>query len=591
MATLDEALALALDLHTAGRLEEAEELYVRILDAVPEEPNALHLHGLLCAQGQRLDEAVALIGKAVAVRPDVAEYRANLAKLHQARGDLSAAADEYCAALALCPDSAALSFPLAQLDRRCGRNERALAAYRRTLVIQPDHGEATAQVGILGRRTGRGAQAVAALRHAVRLRPDLGEAWHHLGVALQQAKDLDALDALCRAAGLLPQDANVHVNLAHALSDAGGEDAAERALRRALALDPASAEALSGLAKGARGRREIDTALALHDRALHARPESTDARWSRSLTRLLAGRLPEGWEDYEARWSAPGFPTKPRGFSQPLWQGEDIAGRTILLHEEQGRGDAIQFVRYAPMVACRGARVLLEAGADLVPLLQSLPGVERVFARGEALPAFDLHCPLLSLPRAFGTTLDSIPAEVPYLSVEPERAAAWRERLAGPELKIGLVWAGNPNFAGDRERSPGLEPLLPVLEVAGCRVFGLQFGPGRDALAGRVLPASFIDLGQDIVDFRDNAAAILALDVVVTSCTVTAHLAGALGVPVWVLLSYVPDWRWLLDRDDSPWYPTARLFRQKHPGDWAAVARDVTAALAERVAATSASGR
>ncbi|KAA1054966.1 tetratricopeptide repeat protein [Azospirillum argentinense] len=646
MATLDEALAIALDLHTAGRTEEAETIYGRILDAVPDEPNALHLYGLLCAQCGRLEQAAELLGQAVALRPGQPEYRANLATLHQARGNLAAAAAEYRAALRLCPDSAALAFPLAGAARQMGDSGLALAAYRRTTLIQPDLAEPMAQAGILLRYAGRTGEAVSTLRRAVRLRPGHGEAWHHLGVALQRTREPDAVTALAQAVALLPEDATPRLNLGRAHYDAGRWGAAVAALRGALALDPANdgalellavarhkagwereaamalrrllrlrpdaangwyalslaehgalgslrralalqpdhRNALSGLANRLRDQREIAASLRLHDRAIRLEPASAEARWNRSLARLLAGDLTGGWEDYEARWGVADFPTRPRGLPQPLWSGEGIAGQTILLHEEQGRGDAIQFVRYAPLVAARGARVLLEVGADLVPLFRGLPGVERVFARGEALPAFDWQCPLLSLPRAFATRLETIPAAVPYLSADPARIGAWRGRLAGKGLTVGLVWAGNPQFAGDRERSPGLAALASLLAVPGCRFFGLQLGSGHDELARRAMPPSFTDLAPQIRDFADTAAIMASLDLVVSSCTAPAHLAGALGVPLWVLLSHAPDWRWLLDRADSPWYPTARLFRQPRPGDWATAVGEVAAALAERAA-------
>ncbi|MGY0712718.1 tetratricopeptide repeat protein [Azospirillum argentinense] len=656
MATLDEALAIALDLHTAGRTEEAETIYGRILDAVPDEPNALHLYGLLCAQCGRLEQAAELLGQAVALRPGQPEYRANLATLHQARGNLAAAAAEYRAALRLCPDSAALAFPLAGAARQMGDSGLALAAYRRTTLMQPDLAEPMAQAGILLRYAGRTGEAVSTLRRAVRLRPGHGEAWHHLGVALQRTREPDAVTALVQAVALLPEDATPRLNLGRAHYDAGRWGAAVAALRGALALDPANdgalellaaarhkagregaggegpvgegeavtalrrllrlrpdaangwyalslaepgalgslrralalqpdhRNALSGLANRLRDQREIAASLRLHDRAVRLEPASAEARWNRSLARLLAGDLTGGWEDYEARWGVADFPTKPRGLPQPLWSGESIAGQTILLHEEQGRGDAIQFVRYAPLVAARGARVLLEVGADLVPLFRGLPGVERVFARGEALPTFDWQCPLLSLPRAFATRLETIPAAVPYLTADPARIGAWRGRLAGDGLTVGLVWAGNPQFAGDRERSPGLAALASLLAVPGCRFFGLQLGPGHDELARRAMPPSFTDLAPQIRDFADTAAIMASLDLVVSSCTAPAHLAGALGVPLWVLLSHAPDWRWLLDRADSPWYPTARLFRQPRPGDWATAVGEVAAALAERAA-------
>jgi len=259
--------------------------------------------------------------------------------------------------------------------------------------------------------------------------------------------------------------------------------------------------------------------------------------------------------------------------------GEDIAGRTILLYAEQGLGDTLQFVRYAPQVAARGARVLLEVQPPLVSVLSGLQGVERVIARGEPLPDFDVECPLMSLPRAFGTTLGNVPT-APYLRPDSQRAAHWRERLRGGEgLKVGLVWAGNPRFPGDRLRSPRLEGLRAVLDVPGVRFFGLQKGPGREDLERVPVPDGFTDLGPEIDDFADTAAIMANLDLVISSCTGPAHLAGALGVPLWVVLPYSPDWRWLTAREDSPWYPTARLFRQSRVGDWADVAERAADAL------------
>ncbi|HEY0837851.1 MAG TPA: hypothetical protein VGE72_28300, partial [Azospirillum sp.] len=346
--------------------------------------------------------------------------------------------------------------------------------------------------------------------------------------------------------------------------------------------EPADVAALSTRANAARDLGRLAEAVAGHGRADRLSGGEPTVRWNYALALLLAGRLQEGFAAHEARWRARGFPTAPRGLPQPLWQGEDIADRTILLHEEQGRGDAIQFARYAPLVAARGARVVLEVGEDLVGLMRTLPGVDTVIARGEDVPPVDVQCPLLSLPHAFGTTLATVPANVPYLAADPARAAGWRRRLAGDGLKVGLVWAGNPAFAGDRDRSPGLVALLPLLDVPGVRFYGLQLGPGREELADRALPAAFTDLAPHVADFMDTAAIMDNLDLVISSCTSPAHLAGALGRPVWVLLSAVPDWRWLMGRVDSPWYPTARLFRQPRPGDWAAVVAEVRAALLER---------
>lgn len=652
MASLEQALSLALDHHLAGRAAEAETLYGRILDAVPDHPDTLHLYGLLCAQSGRFDPALDLLGRAVAQRPGNAEYRANLAKVHRAAGRTESAAAEYREALKLAPAAAEVSFVLAHLERDLGHMEPALAAFRHTAALQPDLAEAWLQAGILCRHAGRSGEAVSMLGRAVRLRPDHVPALHQLGVALQQADDPASVAILRRAAALEPLDPQIRLNLGRALAgsgaweeasashtaaaildpaspeawellgyarwrrkepersatcfrraarlmperalywygsamaalEAGDRGWAARAIERALALDPAHVEALGLRGAVLRDRHEIVAALAYYDRAVAVAPDAAEPRWNRAQARLLAGRYLEGWEDYEARWRTPGFPTRPRAFTQPLWRGEPLAGRTLLLYEEQGRGDAIQFVRYAPLAAAQGARVIVEAGADLVPLFRSLDGVAQVVASGEPLPPFDLQCPLMSLPRAFGTTLDTVPATVPYLRPDPERAARWRERV-GQEagLRVGVVWAGNPHYAGDRDRSPGLGPLLPIFQVSGCRFFGMQVGPGREELARTAMPPNFVDLGTDF-DFADAAAAKLSMDIVISSCTAPAHLAGALGVPVWLLLAYTPEWRWLLDRQDSPWYPNARLFRQPSPGDWHSVAGAVAEALRAEVA-------
>jgi hypothetical protein len=296
---------------------------------------------------------------------------------------------------------------------------------------------------------------------------------------------------------------------------------------------------------------------------------------------LLRGELREGFEKYESRWRLETLP--PRGFPAPLWNGEDLSGRTILLHAEQGYGDTIQCLRYVPQVAARGGWVVLEVPKELLGLARRLPEVGQLLARGDALPRFDLQCPLFSLPRAFATTIETIPAQVPYLSAEPEAIARWRIRLGErPGLKVGLAWAGSPQHRNDARRSIAIETLLPLLRLEGVRWFSLQVGERAADLAR--LPGGLVtDLSPDLIDFAETAAVIGNLDLVIAVDTASAHLAGALGRPAWVLLRARPDWRWLLEREDSPWYPSLRLFRQHRPGDWEEVVRRVAAAL-ERMA-------
>lgn len=455
----------------------------------------------------------------------------------------------------------------AALDRRVlvglghhkdGRLAEAAAVYRGVLCRMPEHYDALQLLGVATRQGGDDAAAAVRLDRAIRLRPLLSGAIYNRGLALRGQDRLDAAAAAFRAAVVVaPGEGGAYVSLGTVEQGRCRTVASEAAYRRAVALDPADAAARMNLA------------------------------W----VLLITGRLREGWEAFEWRWRRSDFTSPLRPFTQPQWTGGDLAGRTILLHAEQGYGDTLQFLRYVPLVAARGGRVVLECPAALAPLAAAVPGVTRFVTRGEELPPFDLHCPLMSLPRAFGTTLEEIPGAVPYLRPDPQRVARWRARMAegeggdGGDLRVGLLWAGNPGFKGDRDRSPRLRPLLPLFEVPGVRFFGLQMGDGRQDMAGLALPR-FTDLGAEIGDFGDSAAIMANLDLVISSCTAPAHLAGALGVPLWVLLPFSPDWRWLLEREDSPWYPTARLFRQPRRGDWATVVERVRAALAARAAAS-----
>jgi hypothetical protein len=309
----------------------------------------------------------------------------------------------------------------------------------------------------------------------------------------------------------------------------------------------------------------------------------------RALAWLLMGRSEQGWPGYEWRWRCKEFAPLPP-LHPPRWDGSPLAGRTILIQTEQGVGDTLQFIRYVPLVQESGGRVILVCQPALVPLLRRSPRIERLVAHGESLPEYDVHVPLLSLPGLFGTTLDTVPAAVPYLDAEPALMEAWRHRLGSyAGFRVGIVWQGNPQFRFDRLRSIPLAQFSPLAQVPGVHLVSLQNGAGRDQLSA--LPGSFpvTDLGHQLDDatgaFLDTAAVMKNLDLVISSDTAAAHLAGALGVPVWVPLHDVPDWRWLLDREDSPWYLTMRLFRQSRPGQWEEVFERIAAALQRRLAA------
>jgi tetratricopeptide (TPR) repeat protein len=481
------------------------------------------------------------------VRPD--DLAAQVGRAHAlfALGRTEAALDAYDAALAIAPARADLHFARANTLHRLGRAAAALEGYDRALALHPDYPEALNNRGNALLRLDRTEEALASFEAALARRADYPEALNNASVAL-------------RTLGRLAQ------SLA--------------AAERAVALRPDYADALTNRGNAQLGLGQVAEGMASYLAALRVDPGLPGARFNLSLGRLLTGDFAQGWQDYEARWRTPALAPGLRGFTPPLWLGDsDPAGRTILLHAEQGNGDTLQFCRYASLVAARGARVLLEVQPLQVALMRSLDGPAQVLARGAALPEFDLHCPLLSLPLAFGTTEATIPARVPYLAPPPERARAWAARL-GPRTRprLGLAWSGSLSHKNDRNRSLPLDLLRPLLDLdvsLHCLQRELRVA---DVPAFATMKA-IAHYGRALADFADTAALVAAMDLVVAVDTAVAHLAGALGKPVWILLPAAPDWRWLLDRADSPWYPTARLFRQRRPGDWSDVLAEVFAEL------------
>jgi len=362
---------------------------------------------------------------------------------------------------------------------------------------------------------------------------------------------------------------------------------------QALAHDPTMVQALVNRASLLAMRGQHEAALEGYARAREVQPDSADAHWNEALSRLASGDYASGWRQHEWRWRTNAMRALERVYPQPLWLGETpLAGRTILLHGEQGYGDMLQFCRYAPLVAALagpGANVVLEVPIHLARLLRTMPGPQLVIPQTEAPPAFDVHCPLLSLPLALGTTLETIPAVVPYLFADPDQERAWRIRLAAlPGLRVGLVWGGNPRpddpvaTAIDPRRSIALARLAPLGAVPGVSFVSLQ--KGDRATEAKAPPPGMVlhDWTDELWDFADTAALIAGLDLVISVDTSVVHLAGALGKPVWVLNRYDACWRWLHGRTDSPWYPTARLFGQPSYGDWDSVIAEVAAALRER---------
>ncbi len=476
---------------------------------------------------------------------------------------------------------------------RTGHLDAAEEQYRAALQHRPDFPAAWATLGLARMAAGALDEAEQHQREALRLDPTFPEAHNGLGlVHYQFGRIAEAENCFRGCLRLWPEHPGAHLNLAVALQSRGQHDAAEASYRDALRFGADAAQVHNNLSVLLREMGRVTEAEASARMALRVRPDMADARVNLALVRLLTGRWAEAWPDYEARWLVGGLALARRGFAQPLWTGEQpIAGRTVLLHAEQGLGDTLQFCRYAPLVAAQGARVVLEVQPALVRLLAPLAGVAQVVAAGDALPAFDLHCPLMSLPHAFATTPETVPATVPYLAADPAQQAAWRNALAGlPGRRIGLVWAGSmrawlPHAAAlDRRRSMRLADMVPLAAVRGCSFVSLQLGPPAAQL--NEPPAGLLvhDVAGHLGDFADTAALVANLDLVIAVDTAVVHLAGALGRPVWLLNRCDTCWRWLLGREDSPWYPTLRQFRRAAQEDWSSLVRRVAEALDQSAA-------
>lgn len=493
------------------------------------------------------------------------------------------------AALSSNPDDVDALNLMGILAQRGGDLPRAIEVLSRAINIAPDVAKLYLNRGEAFRASNAFDRAVSDYRKAIELDPNYATAYYNLGIALRaQEKLAEAIAAYRAAVGIKPDYVKAHYNLANTLRTQLDFAAAEQAYRDAIRFDPNHAEAWNNLGEMLAEQMRIDEAFDAFSRAIELKPDHAGAHFNRSFIRLLRGEYDLAWPEHEWRWKRVGSEPPAVTLGRPMWDGSDLAGKTILLHAEQGMGDTIQFVRYATLVARERnpARVIVACQLALVSLIATVPGVDEVIAFDHPIPPFDEHAAIMSLPGIFRTTLQTIPAEIPYLFPDPARVERWHAKLAPmrKQLSVGLAWAGNPVQANDRNRSANLERLAPSLAgLANVRFFSLQKGAGREQLARVQNVIDVVDVSEDLDDYSDTAAAIANLDVVVTVCTSVAHVAGALGKPAITTLCFNADWRWLTERKDSPWYPTMKLVRQTKQGDWEGVARRVREALAERM--------
>ncbi len=536
----------ALGHHRAGDAKKASELYRKILKREPGNADALHMLGVAAFELGHPERACQLIAKAAA----------------------------------LSPGNALFPFTLGEILRARGRTKDAVAAYRRSLEIAPDSAGTLTSLGAAYKSLSKFDEAVRCHARAAELAPNSAELRSNYGLALKEAGKLTAaLAELGEAAALAPAHPEIQFNLGNTLLAAGQLADAESALRTAIALDPGHLRARLNLAVVLRQQGRSHEAAALAREAIAAKPDWPDAHWNLGLALLMDGDFENGFREYEWRRKIPGFAV--RQVPGPDWDGTPLASRTLFIHAEQGLGDAIQFARYARLAGETGGRVVLAVPAPLKPLL-SLGGLcDSVVTAADV--AYDVQAPLMSLPYLIDPRLERAATAVPYLCAEPALARRWADRLAAkPGLKVGICWQGNPEYRGDAARSIALREFAPLAKVPGVRLISLQKGWGREQLAGSDLGIE--ELGPEFDEtagaFMDSAAVIANLDLVVCSDSAIAHLAGAMGRPAWIALAHVPDWRWGRSGESTLWYPSARLFRQTGPGDWAGVFAAIAGALA-----------
>jgi tetratricopeptide (TPR) repeat protein len=538
-----------------GQFGRAVTTLERALEADPSNPDTLNNLGCLWMRQNRPDAAKANFEKAVRAKPDYPQAHYNLGNVLRSQGKADDAIKQYETALRLQPQYPEALFQLGQTLREQGRLDDAIAVYEKALMQEPNHPRLLNHLGNLLREKGEPQGAIVRYDHALRLKPDYPEALVNYGTALHDVGKTDeAMEKYEDALRFAPHVPNVHINIGTLLHDLG----------------------------------RMQDAIARYDNALRFQPDNVDAHWNKAIAYLALGNYREGWQLYESGLNFKGKRGK-LPFQAKRWDGRPFQDKRLLIWSEQGLGDSLQFIRYAKLCKARGGKVIVMCPPPLVRILKTNPFVDEVVT--SAVDAdFDFQASLMSLPYIFGTTLETIPADIPYLSVTKDAAEKWAKHFEGVDgFKIGLVWAGSPREGDalsaliDKRRSLNLSQLTPLLDTKGARFYSLQLGKPAAQIAELGLQDKITDFTGDIADFMDTAAIIDCLGLVISVDTSVVHLAGAFGKPVWVLSRFDACWRWLQNRESNPWYPETRIFGQPKPGDWNSVIEKVRAALTQRV--------
>ena len=529
----------AIQHHQVGQLEQAKRKYQEILDTNPQHADSSHLLGLVEYQYGNYVKAIEHIQQAVLISPEQPVFLNNLGNVLKEIGELDRSVQAYQQALEVAPDDAEIHNNLGVTLKEMGELDRSVQAYQQALEINPQYAEAHNNLGNVLKEMDRLDESVHAYQQALKINPQFVEGYYNIGVFFQeQRKVKESAQAYQKAIQIQPNYVEAHINLGVVL----------------------------------REQVRLKESIQAHQKAIQIQPDYEEAHINLAITFLLQGQLTAGWREFEWRRS------RKRDFKRPLWDGTPLNGKSILIYAEQGFGDTIQFVRYIDLLPDANTIIIVVCQPELKTLFKSINRIDTLVTKGEDIPDSDVHVPLLSLPYMFNTTLDTIPARIPYLYLNPEADSVFHLGDSH-DLKIGIVWAGRPTHANDNNRSIDLKWFKCLLDIRNCEFLSLQVGERREDIKQHGCHHTIKDLGEQFTDFHHTASAILQLDLVISVDTAVAHLAGALGKAVWTLLPFVPDWRWMLDRSDSPWYPSMTLFRQKETGDWRPVFEQLRLAL------------
>ena len=567
----------ALQLHHEGELEAAEKIYRHILAEEPDHRDALNNLGILLRMQDRTDDAIAVLHHLTNIAPKFPEAWNTYGRALTSADRLDDAIAALQTALSINPDLVVAHLNIAYVHERSGDYDKAAASIHRYLPVHPDNPEAWERLGFYQLALGENDEALITLRHAVDLAPDRHSGLIVLAIGLEKSDQFEeAISIRKRALRILPDDAKSIGDLAISLERLNQIDEAIAARRRAVALDLQDATSMGDLGRLLTENDQDAEAAEWFERALNLAPEAPRIHFNHALYLLRRGEYEQGWAEHEWRQKFSSlrniFPDNP----QPIWDGGSLTGKTLFLHGEQGAGDTIQFARYIPRVARQAAKVILGVRAPLARLLAPLPGIDQIITDPWDLPDFDVRCSLMSLPYHLRVDPDNDPETTPYLV----RSGNTSIQVDNDKLNVGLVWGGSPTHKNDHNRSLTLSQLKPVLNTTGCRFHNLQVDDRKLEISANDLSDVVVDMTDNIRDLADTADMIVQLDLVIAVDTSVAHLAGAMGKPVWILLPNPADWRWLRNRDDTPWYPTVRLFRQTMRGEWEDVIERVVTELA-----------